>query len=74
MEPRHEAWLCIGLGLDRAVCRARPEDALVRSRGARVYEKRFLAQWAHQVDVERLRKEEDFQRYVEALTWLSRDP
>jgi len=69
--PRHEAWLCIGLGFDAARCRNSPEHVLSMERGR--YEKRHLAEWVREIDVERLMWEGDFIDYVAALRWLS-DP
>ncbi|MEM1611232.1 MAG: hypothetical protein QXQ57_06275 [Sulfolobales archaeon] len=30
VEPRHEAWLCLGLGGSSTICRSRPEDYIER--------------------------------------------
>ena len=72
--PRHEAWLCIGLGLDPHHCRENPEDTIVRARGLKAYEKHYLARLADQIDPGRLQGQPDFNEYLEALQWLEMDP
>jgi len=69
VEPRHEAWLCLGLGGERRICRQSPESSIERLAG-RPYEKRMLATMAGRVDVGRLMREADFQAYVKALEKL----
>ncbi len=70
--PRHGAWLCIGL--DPRHCRKNPEDAIVRARSLKAYEKHHLARLADQIDPTRLRGQPDFNEYLEALQWLEKDP
>ncbi len=70
--PMHEAWLCIGLGGDKRVCRQDPIGALIRLRGG--YDKRYLGEWASQVDIGNLMPEQDFGEYLSALRWLVQDP
>ena len=72
--PRHEAWLCIGLGLDPRHCRKNPEDTIVRARSLKAYEKHHLARLADQIDPRRLQGQPDFSEYLEALQWLEKDP
>ncbi|GAB6947150.1 hypothetical protein JCM16161A_12800 [Vulcanisaeta sp. JCM 16161] len=72
VQPKHEAWLCIGLGFDKIKCRKQPEDVLRYNKGN--YEKRYLAEWANNVDIGKLRNEPDFQDYLDALNWLLKDP
>ncbi len=74
VEPRHEAWLCIGLGLDPSRCRSTPEELIARARRLKSYEKHHLAKLAREVDIERLLRCSDFREYVSALEWLLRDP
>ena len=73
VNPMHEAWLCIGLGGDRRVCRQDPIGALSRLRGD-YYEKRYLGEWASRVDIGNLMPEQDFGEYLSALRWLVQDP
>jgi len=69
VHPRHEAWLCIGLGGDRSKCRSSPEDEI--SRIHKPYDnKSRLARYAEQIDVSRLLGEDDFRRYLDYLKWL----
>ena len=74
VRPRHEAWLCIGLGLSRDKCRKDPESAIEGLIG-KPYEKRFLSKANSladsRFDPARLEKENDFIRYVKALEWLA---
>jgi len=72
--PRHESWLCMGLGMQASVCRSRPEDAIVRVKKLKSYEKDYLTKLAKGVDVRKLMSEEDFRKYVEAIKWLLEDP
>jgi len=72
VDPRHEAWLCIGLGLDAAKCRTSPEEAIQRVRGE--YDKYRLGEWARYVDVRHLAGEPDFRDYADAIRWLREDP
>jgi len=74
VNPRHESWLCIGLGLERGKCRQIPEDIIVRERRLKSYEKRYLAQLARYIDTSKLGSEEDFKEYLKALEWLTKDP
>jgi hypothetical protein len=64
----------MGLGGKRGPCRDRPEEELARLRGVRVYEKRYLAQWAREADPARLAGEPDFEEYLASLRWLIADP
>jgi len=70
VEPMHEAWLCIGLGLDRVKCRSDPVAEITRSKSG-VYEKHLLGKLASQVDIDRLLSEDDFRDYIDALKWLT---
>lgn len=73
--PRHEAWLCIGLGGDWGGCRSRPEGFLSRYAG-RPYDcktKHLLAGLARGMDVCRLIGEEGFVEYLAGLCWLLGD-
>ncbi len=74
VSPRHEAWLCIGLGLDRRACRIHPEDLIADRRNLKSYEKRYLASLARNIDVAKLMNEPDFEEYIDALRWLFEDP
>ena len=73
VNPMHEAWLCIGLGGNKRVCRQDPVHALIRLRG-NFYEKKYLGEWACQVDINSLMPEQDFREYLSALKWLIQDP
>ena len=53
VDPRHEAWLCLGLGGSPSQCRSRPEDYISRRIG-RLYEKRMLGELAREIDVNKL--------------------
>lgn len=74
VQPRHEAWLCIGLGLDRKKCRKSPESVIEAIIGE-PYDKRFLSKlsspFERRFDPARLEGESDFSDYMEALLWLS---
>ena len=74
VDPRHEAWLCIGLGGDRRGCRVSPEEVLSRLRRTRYESKRYLEEWANGIEVRYLLNEPDFRSYLECLGWLSEDP
>jgi len=67
VNPRHEAWLCIGLGGDRSSCRANPEREIERIT-RRSYEKYHLARYARRVEVERLLDLDDFREYLKVLS------
>ncbi len=69
IEPRHEAWLCIGLGGDKHKCRSTPEDIISKSIG-RPYEKYMLGKLAHRIKLQKLLQEKDFKEYIDALNWL----
>jgi len=69
VDPRHEAWLCIGMGLDRGSCRSDPELEISKAIGTD-YEKRMLGKLATRVSIESLLEEPDFQSYLEGLRWL----
>ena len=73
VNPKHEAWLCIGIGGDRRACRSRPEDTISRIIG-RPYEKYMLSSLTSRLNIEPLLTEEDFEEYVNALKWLINDP
>lgn len=70
VHPRHEAWLCIGLGGDRSKCRSSPEDEISRIRNELYDDKSLLASLAERIDVSRLLGEDDFKEYVDYLKWL----
>jgi len=72
--PRHESWLCIGLGLRASACRNHPEDAIVRARGLKSYSKEHLGKLAKHADVRKLMGEKDFRKYVDAIKWVLEDP
>ena len=74
VEPNHEAWLCIGLGYSKTSCRRYPKDTLIRNRGIKSYEKRYLDQWADKINIRNLQGEKDFTEYRESLNWLLDDP
>jgi len=69
VEPMHEAWLCIGLCGSPRRCRNDPIGELSHRLG-RPYEKRYLARLAKEIDINKLRGEHDFEKYVEQLNWL----
>ncbi len=70
VEPMHEAWLCIGLGGDRRICRRDPIQAVQRLLNS-YYEKRMLAKLAPRIHVEILIGERDFDEYLDCLKWLT---
>ena len=72
LEPKHEAWLCIGLtGKKRTRgCRHEPEAILSRMFG-RPYEKHMLGEQAHNIDLEWLIGERDFKEYFQLLIWVA---
>jgi len=70
VHPRHEAWLCIGLGGDRSKCRSSPEDAISRILNEPYDDKSLLARLAERIDVSRLLGEDDFSEYLDYLKWL----
>jgi hypothetical protein len=72
VEPRHEAWLCIGLGGDRKKCRSNPEDVISRIKNNQ-YEKWRLGDWARDVDIGNLLGESDFKEYIQGVKWLLED-
>jgi len=74
VEPRHEAWLCIGLGYNRRKCRSIPDDIIAREKHLKAYDKQYLARFARHINLNYLYKEEDFKNYVDALKWISTDP
>ena len=69
VDPRHEAWLCIGMGLGRGSCRSDPELEISKAIGTD-YEKHMLGKLAARVSIESLLGEPDFQSYLEGLRWL----
>jgi len=74
VDPRHETWLCIGLGGDKTRCRQDPEHELRKLRGVRDYRKEHLSEWAKDIDVHKLLEEHDFRKYIEMLKQLEQDP
>lgn len=72
--PRHEAWLCIGLGLSPHKCRRNPEENIARAKNLKTYDKHHLARLAAQIDPEKLQGQPDLDEYMEALQWLETDP
>jgi hypothetical protein len=74
VEPRHEAWLCVGLGGDKPSCRRNPELELCRLRGVVEYRKEYLGEWADRLDVTKLLDEPDFKRYLDHLRWIMEEP
>jgi len=69
VDPRHEAWLCIGMGLGRGSCRSDPEREISKAINAD-YEKHMLGKLATRVSIGLLLGEPDFQSYLEGLRWL----
>ncbi|WP_231818735.1 hypothetical protein [Thermoproteus tenax] len=67
VHPRHEKWLCMGLG--GRSCNSDPESELDRILG-RVYKKDELAKQAGRLNVEGLMSDGDFREYIEGLRWL----
>lgn len=67
VEPRHEAWLCTGLGYEPQGCRRRPEEHLVRQSGMKSWSKQLLGKWASRIEPRRLLTLSDFQDYVRVL-------
>jgi len=74
VNPRHETWLCMGLGGDRTRCRQDPEHELRKLRDVRDYRKEYLNKWAKDIDVHKLLEEHDFRKYIEVLKQLEQDP
>ena len=74
VEPRHETWLCIGLGLDPRSCTKDPETAITRKTKAKSYSKDMLARLAPHIDPGKLLGRRDFREYLEALRQLHQDP
>jgi hypothetical protein len=74
VEPKHEAWLCIGLGGNRSHCHWNPELELCKLRRVVEYRKEYLGDWADSLDVNKLLGEHDFQRYLNHLRWIIEDP
>jgi len=72
VEPKHEAWLCIGLGGDRKKCRSSPEEVISRIKNNQ-YRKRRLSDWAQDVDIDNLLSESDFKEYIQGVSWLLED-
>ncbi len=72
VEPRHEAWLCIGLTGRKGTrgCRHEPEAILSRIFG-RPYQKHMLGEHVHNVDLESLMGERDFKEYSQLLKWVA---
>jgi len=74
VEPKHDTWLCIGLGLDPHQCKIIPEHLIARSRGLKSYSKEHLGKLARYMDPQKLAKQKDFKEYLEAIKWLTQDP
>jgi hypothetical protein len=74
VNPRHETWLCMGLGGDRTRCRQDPEHELRKLRDVRDYRKEYLNKWAKDINVHKLLEEHDFRKYIEVLKQLEQDP
>jgi hypothetical protein len=72
VEPRHEAWLCIGLGGDREKCRSSPEEVISRIKND-LYNKRRLSDWVRDVEIDYLLNESDFSKYIQEVKWLLED-
>jgi type I site-specific restriction-modification system R (restriction) subunit len=72
VEPRHEAWLCIGLGGDRKKCRSNPEEVISRIKNNQ-YKKWKLSDWAQDVDISNFLSESDFKDYIQGVKWLLED-
>jgi len=70
IHPKHEAWLCIGIGLNKQKCRADSISEIQRSRNL-VYDKHLLADLAGQINIDNLLLENDFREYVNSLIWLT---
>ncbi len=80
IDPRHEKWLCIGIGGSHAKCSSDPENEIMRilrgQRGLRVksYSKDFLSRHANKININVLLREKDFREYLNAIKWLISDP
>ncbi|MEB3861385.1 MAG: hypothetical protein GSR84_04105 [Desulfurococcales archaeon] len=73
VEPLHEAWVCLGLGGHRAICRSGKGAIrfIETTLGVR-YEKRLLEKIPKMrgFTFSRLIEEHDFQAYIQSLKWL----
>lgn len=69
VDPKHEAWLCVGLGLKPSKCASNPELELEHYLG-KPYEKHHLSTLAPRINLGYLSKRKDFKEYVESLKWL----
>lgn len=72
VEPRHEAWLCIGLGGDKRKCRNNPEEVISGIKNS-IYEKKRLSEWARDIEINYLLNESDFKEYIRGVKWLLED-
>lgn len=72
VDPRHEAWLCIGLGGDPKKCRQTPEYTISRIKKKQYDWKGYLAEWANDIKIDYLLNENDFKTYVKKLTQLEK--
>jgi len=70
VQPKHETWLCIGLGGDRPRCRDDPTYELSRLLNKPYDEKSLLAKYVELIDITKLLTEKDFKDYLNNLTWL----
>ncbi len=73
VDPRHEAWLCIGMGLDPRKCRRNPEAVIERHLNT-VYEKRMLSTLSSKISIDHLLDKTDFKKYIKELKKLLNDP
>jgi len=70
VEPKHEAWLCIGLGGNKLSCRRDPVFELCKLRNVTEFKKEYLGKWANRLDITKLLDESDFNRYLDYLRWI----
>lgn len=70
VQPKHETWLCIGLGGDRPRCRHDPIYELSRLLNKPYDDKSLLAKYVELIDITKLLTEKDFKDYLDNLTWL----
>ncbi|MEB3846167.1 MAG: hypothetical protein GSR83_03865 [Desulfurococcales archaeon] len=73
VDPRHETWLCIGMGLDPRKCRRNPEAVIERHLNT-VYEKRMLSTLSSKTSIDHLMNKNDFKKYIKELKRLLNDP
>jgi hypothetical protein len=72
VEPKHEAWLCIGLGGDKRKCRNNPEEVISGIKNDE-YKKERLSGWARDIEINYLLNESDFEEYIQGVKWLLED-